>query len=220
MIEHLHQYTATKSFSLRSRSSCLAVTSSITGSVSFCLPAEPRDEVDSSAFVLVAASTWPRRTEINASTLRRMMVLGWYIVVGIVGPRIVVLRLLLRQHHHHRPNRTAEPSFAVDIAALTAAPSAIFEFSDSVSHTGRSVLETTKTMPMTMTTTATTTMIKMTSSRSIYLMFHCSFSIATFHNGAIFYLIFSFNFNFNFLFKGNRTLLFRSWYKGEVTCAQ
>jgi len=120
MVEHLHQYTATKSFSLRSRSSCLAVTSSITGSASFCLPAEPRDEADSSAFVLAAASTWPRRTETSASTLRRIIVLGWYIVVGIVGPRVVVLRLLLRQHHHHRPNRTAEPSFAVDIAALTA----------------------------------------------------------------------------------------------------
>lgn len=55
--QHLHQYTATKSFSLRSRSSCLAVTSSITGSASFCLPAEPRDEADSSAFVFAAAST-------------------------------------------------------------------------------------------------------------------------------------------------------------------
>lgn len=72
--QHLHQYTATKSFSLRSRSSCLAVTSSITGSASFCLPAEPRDEADSSAFVLAAASTWPRRIDTNASTVRRMIV--------------------------------------------------------------------------------------------------------------------------------------------------
>lgn len=96
------------------------VTSSITGSASFCLPAEPRGEADSSAFVLAAASTWPRRADTNANTVSRTIVLGYSQVVGIVGPRIVVLRLLLRQHHHHRPNRTAEPSFAVDIAALTA----------------------------------------------------------------------------------------------------
>jgi len=124
--QNLHQYTATKSFSLRRRSSCLAVTSSITGSASLCLPAELRDEVSSSAFVLAAASTWPRRVDaINASTARRTNILGWpvvivVVVVGIAGPRAVVLRLLLRQHHHHRPNRTAELSFAVDIAALTA----------------------------------------------------------------------------------------------------
>jgi len=139
MVEHLHQYTATKSFSLRSRSSCLAVTSSITGSASFCLPVEPRDEVDSSAFVLAAASTWPRRTEINANTLRRMIVLGWYIVVGIVGPRVVVLRLLLRQHHHHRPNRTAEPSFAVDIAALTASHRLFLNFRTTSATQGNGI---------------------------------------------------------------------------------
>jgi len=124
--QNLHQYTATKSFSLRRRSSCLAVTSSITGSASLCLPAEPRDEASSSAFVL-AAATWLRRVDaIKASTVRRTNILGWpvvvvvVVVVGIVGPRAVVLRLLLRQHHHHRPNCTAELSFAVDIAALTA----------------------------------------------------------------------------------------------------
>lgn len=48
---------------------------------------------------------------------------------------------------------------------------AIFEFSDSVSYTGRTALGTTKSEMMTMTTT---TMIKMTSPWCIYLVFHCT----------------------------------------------
>lgn len=59
--------------------------------------------------------------------------------------------------------------------------SAIFEFSDSIGHTGKTAIGTTKTKPKTMTTTATT-MIKMTSLHCIYVVFYCSFSIIAFHN--------------------------------------
>lgn len=127
---HLHQYTATKSFSLRSRSSCFALTSSMTGSVSLWPPLG-RD--GSSDFAFAAASTVARRAHNTATTPRRTIVFAYPLIV--VGPQVVLL-LRLRQHHHHRPKRTVETSFAVDIAALTGTP-AIFDFSDSAARNRR-----------------------------------------------------------------------------------
>lgn len=127
---HLHQYTATKSFSLRSRSSCFALTSSMTGSASLWPPLG-RD--GSSDFAFATASTVARRAHNTATTPRRTIVFAYPPIV--VGPQVVLL-LRLRQHHHHRPNRTVETSFAVDIAALTGT-SAIFDFSDSAARNRR-----------------------------------------------------------------------------------
>lgn len=129
MEKHLHQYTATKSFSLRSRSSCFALTSSMTGSASLWPPLGR----GSSDFAFAAASTVARRAHNTAATPRRAIVFAYSIVAG---PQVLVLLLRLRQHHHHRPNRTVETSFAVDIAALTGTP-AIFDFSDSAARNRR-----------------------------------------------------------------------------------
>lgn len=105
------------------RSSCLAVTSSITGS-SFVLPDDVLDLPAASSLDFAPSAPCTRHVGVNTRKATRR--------IDKVPSLAVVLacccwqHLLLFHHHHQRHGAAVEPSFAVDIAVLTAL--AIFDF--------------------------------------------------------------------------------------------